>query len=306
MPILERDPWRDQYFAGVNCPDNVTIPTDDIDAWPMFPAHNWVYDRLRVAVSQGLTAAPHGTAPASYPVFSKPIINLRGMGAGSCAIHNAGEMKRALTPGHFWMPMFEGEHLSTDCAIVKGKVQWMRHALGKPADDGMFRYWKLLRPLRKGVAGYLKQWVASYMQDYTGMMNFETIGGKIIEAHLRFADQWVDLNGAGWAEAVTGLYTHGTWHFADSDQREGYSIPLFVKPDRVFHHPPAEVQGAVRAMRNVSSLQITFHDGVDPALHPMPPGGMRLALVNSWNLDDGKAALRQLAAAFPAETIIQL
>ena len=32
---------------------------------------------------------------------------------------------------------------------------------------------------------------------YTGMVNFETIGGRIIEAHLRFADQWPDLYGGG-------------------------------------------------------------------------------------------------------------
>ena len=42
------------------------------------------------------------------------------------------------------------------------------------------------------------------------MMNFETIGGKIIEAHLRFADQWCDLNGKGWIEAMVPSL-HG-WH----------------------------------------------------------------------------------------------
>ena len=35
----------------------------------------------------------------------------------------------------------------------------------------------------------LEDWVARHMQGYGGMMNFETIGGRIIEAHLRFADQ---------------------------------------------------------------------------------------------------------------------
>ena len=29
MPIIERDPWRTQYFERVACPDNVFIPTDD-------------------------------------------------------------------------------------------------------------------------------------------------------------------------------------------------------------------------------------------------------------------------------------
>jgi hypothetical protein len=29
MPIVENDSWRQHYFAGVDCPDEVTIPTDD-------------------------------------------------------------------------------------------------------------------------------------------------------------------------------------------------------------------------------------------------------------------------------------
>ena len=28
MPIIERDPWRTQYFERVSCPDEVVIPTD--------------------------------------------------------------------------------------------------------------------------------------------------------------------------------------------------------------------------------------------------------------------------------------
>ena len=45
--------------------------------------HRWIYDKLAVALSQGLDAAPHGVMPPRFPVFSKPIMNLRGMGSGS-------------------------------------------------------------------------------------------------------------------------------------------------------------------------------------------------------------------------------
>jgi hypothetical protein len=29
MPIIERDPWRQQYFDKVECPPELLIPTDD-------------------------------------------------------------------------------------------------------------------------------------------------------------------------------------------------------------------------------------------------------------------------------------
>ena len=48
MPILERDPWRDQYFTGVACPEAVTVPTDDGDAYELFPRHRWVYNKLLI------------------------------------------------------------------------------------------------------------------------------------------------------------------------------------------------------------------------------------------------------------------
>src|SRR6187551_3799271 len=105
MPVCEADPWRLQYFAGVPCPDNVRVPTEDSDAWLWYPAHRWVYDKIAVALSQGLEAAPHGVMPPCFPVFSKPIVNLRGMGSGSRVIASAAEYQDALTPGHMWMTL---------------------------------------------------------------------------------------------------------------------------------------------------------------------------------------------------------
>ena len=120
MPFCEADPWRVQYFAGVSCPPQLRIPTEDPDAYCWHPAHRWVYNKLLVAESQGLLCAPHGVRPSEFPVFSKPIINLRGMGVGSRVLPDLEHYERHLTAGHFWMALLEGEHLSTDVAVVAG------------------------------------------------------------------------------------------------------------------------------------------------------------------------------------------
>jgi hypothetical protein len=305
MPICERDPWRDQYFEGVSCPENVRIPTDDLDCWPWYPKHNWIYNKLKIARSQGLACAPHGVLPQHFPVFSKPITNLKGMGMGSRVIASAAEMEAYSKPGHFWMPLLDGPHVSTDCAIVQGRVEWTRHATGVPAGDGMFKYWTLHAENMPSLEGYLASWVERHMADYTGMMNFESIGGKIIEAHLRFADQWCDLNGKGWIDAMVRLYAEGDWHYADDDRREGYSIPLFARHNGNFRHPTREQQASIRAMSGVSSLQITFYENKNSADHPMPPGGFRLGLVNAWNLDQGFAACDALARCFPGNCLLR-
>jgi hypothetical protein len=45
---------------------------------------------------QGLAHGPHGTIPDQYPVFSKPIYNMNGMGTGSRLVADelAGVSKR--------------------------------------------------------------------------------------------------------------------------------------------------------------------------------------------------------------------
>lgn len=101
MPIYEEDPWRKQYFQEVACPTDVHIPTDDPDAYRRNPDYRWVYNKLSLAESQGLACAPHGVEPTSYPVFSKPIINLRGMGQGSRTLESREEYLQQQTPGHF-------------------------------------------------------------------------------------------------------------------------------------------------------------------------------------------------------------
>ncbi|NJM29282.1 MAG: hypothetical protein HC855_03410 [Rhizobiales bacterium] len=305
MPVLERDPWRFQYFERIACPEDVLIPTDDPDCWELYPDFRWIYDKLIIARSQKLHCGTHQDAPERFPVFAKPAINLKGMGLGSRVIGSASEFESLCPPGHMWMELLAGEHVSTDCALVDGKLHWMRHATGIPWRGGMFQHWLIRKERDESLARYLEDWIARRMAGYTGMLNFETIGGRIIEAHLRFADQWCDLYGDGWIDALVELYARARWSFDGENRREGYSVPLFARHGVVPDHPPADVQAAIRARPHVKSLQITFHPTKPGEAHPMPPGGFRLAIVNCTDLEAGKQARRDLARAFPGiETIL--
>jgi hypothetical protein len=297
MPICEADPWRMQYFEGVACPEDVRISTEDADSWEWYPAYRWIYDKLAVALSQGLDGAPHGVMPRAFPVFSKPIMNLRGMGTGSRVINSAAEYKAALTPGHFWCTLLTGRHVSTDAALVDGEPRWWRHATGATTEGGTFDHWHIHAEAMPEVETWCGTWARKHLAGYTGMVNFETIGGRIIEAHLRFADQWPDLYGAGWVEALIRLYSTGEWAFADADRADGFSVVLFGPHGPQYRHPPAELVAAVRSMPGVSSVQITFHEDRAPEHHAMPPGGFRLAIVNAHTLEAGRAARERLVTA---------
>ena len=198
------------------------------------------------------------------------------------------------------MTLLEGRHVSSDLAVVDGEPRWWRHVTGKPAGEGTFDYWTLHAEPDAAIEARCGAWVRNHLAGYTGMLNLETIGGTIIEAHLRFADQWPDLYGAGWIEAVVRLYENGTWDFADDDRRGGYSVVLFGPNGRRYRHPPPQLDRQIKCMPGVASVQITFHEDRAPERHPMPPGGFRLAIVNGFDLAAALAARERLKEHFLA------
>jgi hypothetical protein len=299
VPIIERDPWRQQYFEGVPCPDEVVVPTDDEHAWELYPRERWIYNKLLVCETQGLAGAPHGVPPRRFPVFSKPIFNLHGMGVGGRLVASAEDLELGYEAGHMWMELLEGEHLSTDVAVVRGEPVWWRHTAAKALEEGMFDHWTVLAEPRPAVEDYCGEWLRRNLPAYTGFANLETIGGRIAEVHLRFADQWPDLyGGPPWVESVVALYSRGAWSFPDAGRRDGYSVVLFGAHGPQYRKPDPALVAEILAQPEISSVQITFHDDLPPQAHAMPPGGFRLAVINCWDLDAGIEARARLALRF--------
>lgn len=298
MTIVETDPWRVQYFTSVVCPGTVTIPTDDQLAYQLYPKHRWIYNKLLICETQGLENAPHDIMPPHFPVFSKPIYNLRGMGKGGKIIESPEQFKAEVEPGHMWMTLLTGEHVSTDAAVIDGEPVWWRHTVGEALKEGTFDYWTILGEARPSIESYCGDWLRAHLKGYTGCVNFETIAGGIIEVHLRFADQWPDLYGPGWVEAMVELYASGHWRFRDEARRTGYSVVLFGGHGIQYKKPDPRAVNELLQRPDISSIQITFHDDRPPERHSMPPGGFRLAIVNCWNLQMGREVREQLAVLF--------
>jgi hypothetical protein len=295
------DVWRWQYFEGTRVPRGTVVPVDDPTGWQLYPAYRRVYDKLFVCASQGEPCGPHGVLARRYPVFSKPIMNLHGMGAQGYVVRSPSELKACFTPGHFWMRLLRGRHISTDVALAEGRPVWWRHSVGRQLDGGKFDYWTVLAGRLSPLQRHAGRWIGRHLRGFTGVINLETIGGVIIECHLRMAEQWLDLNGPGWLESVVDLYAHGRWRFRDENRRTGYSVALFGPHGRRYTINPADVDD-LRSVEGISSIQITFDDTIPVEHHAMPPGGFRIAIVNCWDLRQGllvRAALQRLFRSRP-------
>lgn len=300
MPFVEHDPWRKQFFEGIACPRGVVIPTDDGDCWNLYPRLRHLHNKIHIAASQGLPAAPHGAAPVRYPVFSKPIYNLKGMGKGSRLIRSEAEFRRHQAPGHMWTRYLTGAHISSDVALARGRPVWWRHTKGKPRRGGTFDYWTVEAARRPVLEDYCGRWLRRELAGFSGIVNLETIGGRIIEIHLRMSDQWPDLYGQGWVESLVPLYRDGRWRFADRDRATGHSVVLFGPHGRRYRPIDRDLVAKLAARPGVSSIQISFHEDRPPEAHSMPPGGFRLAIVNATDLAAGRAVRARLAKEFRA------
>ena len=299
-PVSDYD-WTAQYFEHLSPADRALIPIADGDAWQRFPDNNWVYDKLKIASAQGIGSAPHGVEPPSFPVFSKPLMNLHGMGTGSLALHSYDDYIAHYQPGHFWMELLTGRHVSTDVAVVNGEPKWWRHSEGLAAGEGMFDYWTIHAAANPEIEAAAGAFMRTRLEKFSGMINFESIGARMIEMHLRITDQWPDIyGGKPWVDAVAGLYRHGEWRFEEV-RRTGYSVALFGPMEGFYRHPPAEFLARIKG---VASIQITFHEDKSNAWHSNPPGGFRLAVINGFDLTACKAARRTLARHFGLDRII--
>src|SRR5262249_50243896 len=154
--------------------------------------------------------------------------------------------------------LLTGRHVSSDVAIVEGEPRWWRHVTGEPGREGTFDYWTVHAAHDGGIEDYCGAWIRAQLKGYTGILNTETIGGRMIEVHRRRSDQGPALYGAGGVDALVRLYQEGGWDFPDQARRDGYSVVLFGPHGPRYRHPPEALAAQVRQMPGVSSVQITF------------------------------------------------
>jgi hypothetical protein len=291
MPFLYNESYMAPFFGGVDCPAAVRIPVGDATAWALFPRHNRVYDKMWLCAVQGIAHAPLPIAPPKFPVFVKPITNLLGMSIGSFRASGAADLE-PYRPGHFWMELLTGPHISTDVAVADGRARWSAQTRGHPIDNGRFSHWERLARGDAALDAMLGGWVGEHLQGYSGILNFETIGGRIIECHLRMSVEFIPLYGPGWLEAVVRLYREGVWRFA------GSAFPRFMVPSFTELKPHAVDKAALKAieaMPGVRAVFPTLSEGM-PELGN-PPDGYRRAVVIADTLEEGRLAAAMIPEA---------
>lgn len=285
MPFEKPEVWERHFFTDIQCPKNVIIPTSDDAAWKKNPGYRWVYNKINLCNIQGLRHGPHGIDPDFYPVFSKPIYNLWGMGMGCQILTDKKMADENYSPGHFWMEILEGEHSSIDVVMVNGEPQWMSKTVGFPSHDQMFDYWNVNIQTDKTLKDIIPKSILKHLSSYTGHVNFEMIGDTVIEIHLRLSSEFVVFYGKSWLESIAYLYENQKWKFSDSTT-SGYSVPLFIDNDIKTANIDYNFVKELENNEKILNIQICIDD--DGYINGLanPKNGNRIAVINSLDLDE--------------------
>lgn len=174
------------------------IGVNDKEAWRLNPKHRHIYNKLELALWQGLMAAPSETAPAKLgiepeqQVFVKPIRNLAGMSLNARTLA-ARDVPRE--PGSFWCTQLMGQQTSSDCFVQDGKPVWFAHTQAAcKKNKNRPVYWEIGVDLPENEI-IIRKFLDAQLSDYTGLLNVEIIDGYIIEAHLRGSNAFFDFYG---------------------------------------------------------------------------------------------------------------
>lgn len=270
-------------------PEERTYPLTDEEAWLVWGGHvPELFDRMWIARSQGLEAHPHGVEPAGQ-VFSRPLINLWGMGVGARLIEHWSNAD--YQAGHFWMPYLQGAHWSCDYVFEQGTCVFAYRVLcHKDTNRSFVRF--------EGYAGEGPRhaenlaWVSKHLPLYTGPINVETIGEHIIEVHLRPNSDFLTFYGQPFLDALQQMCNGGPWHPIRAPQ-DATVIPIRVARD-VYGPVFSIEQGALEQMET-ALVALDFQNGVSLAGSPDDGFTWRLALVGDPEPDWADNAARHLA-----------
>lgn len=215
-------------------PYTKNIITNDIDAYKFNKGYQHVYNKKWVTDSQqhnftNISSGFMDEIPLHFPVFIKPIMNLRGGNRDCYIIRNVNEFKKySHREDMFWTPLYEGQEGSTDFLLDKGRILFQLSYTIEKLDDRILGMMTVISRENKCPSGII-EWVKHNLRDYSGPVNVQYIGDNIIEVGLRFDSggnfiQWT--NNRIIIEKINTYIDTGLW--IPTNDRELYFEPRYI------------------------------------------------------------------------------
>lgn len=134
----------------------------------------------------------------SYGYVIKPRWNPEGLGRGVRFFDGSEEQRPPLTDHDMIQHRYIGAHDSIDVVIRDGEISWGIRVNGEepePSTPGIFKKWTIMGLAHKN---WISKWIKipEELSEFTGVLNFELIGGNLIEVHFRPSLEFFPMYGS--------------------------------------------------------------------------------------------------------------
>ena len=215
------------------------IPAFDGPAYKKYPSHNFVYDKLWIAQTQGLKCGnlsdfQESAGSVTFPIFIKPRWGHLSASSKNCfKISSASELEKYLLyKDMIWSEFIDGTEGMTDFIILKGNIVHQVTYVYSDTQQGFSEEWKLISP-RSEPPQNIIDWVKDHMRGFTGVVNVQHRKNKIIEVSLRLARGGayiVSARSPALLQNISNVVDKGFWDFSLQNDLdfEPYLFPQHV------------------------------------------------------------------------------
>ena len=235
------------------------IPTLDKKAYDKYQEHNWVYDKLLIARSQGIQCGEleelkkTKTNEIDYPIFIKPRWGHKSASSKNCyKIKNREELDTYLVLNEMmWSEFIDKTEGMTDFILLNGKIMHQITYEYSDVQNGFSDVWKYISPENKAPVKIV-QWVQSNMGGYTGCINVQYRGDVIIEIGLRLSRGGayiISTENKALLDNINNIVAKGIWDYSIEDEmnfKPYYSFKCFTNANIVYLFPQYVIDIFVR------------------------------------------------------------
>ena len=182
------NPYVDPFESFIS----KNIPDFDHQAFHRYKKHNFVYDKLWIAKSQDLACGRMENVDIesriNYPIFIKPRWGHKTSSSRNCfKIESFNELEKYQGKSDMiWSEYIDGTERMTDFILIQGRVVYEITYKYSKDQHGYIDEWKYISQ-KNTCPTMVYDWVEKHMRGYTGALNVQYRGYRIIEVGLRLA-----------------------------------------------------------------------------------------------------------------------
>ena len=246
------NPYEDP-FKNILCDE---IPIFDKMAFDKHTKHNFVYDKLFIAQSQGILSGKLENIKhknLEFPIFIKPRWGHKTSTSKNCIkLSNMDQLEKYKNYKNLmWSEFLDAEEGMTDFILANGNIVHQLTYKYSSKQMGFTDVWKYISSQTKPPLATI-EWVKKHLNDYTGVVNVQYRGNTIIEVSLRFARGGAYVNSTENAyliENINNLVKNNSWDYSLTEKMRFdpfYSFKCFTTIPIIYLFPQKMLNGIMK------------------------------------------------------------